>query len=373
MKLASGFIIFMMLLVLIFPNLLSAEEEKVTVKPYGYIKLDAIYETGNSSHGNFIFYAKDPGNSDGLFHLTAKETRLGLTMQGVSFGKFKVSGKLEVDFMSSGVDENKPYNYMRHAYLEISDGSFSIIAGQTWDIISPLNPVTLNYSVMWGGGNIGYRRPQLSLKKDFKTGKNTFTLQAGIVRTIASDYDNDGIEDGSAAGYPTVEGRIGAKFGLGSNAYIQAGISGHYGKSKGIKDYTSNSLNGDLLIVFSSKFKLIAECFSGKNLGAYLGGIIQNINTGRGKEINSKGFYVDAVVNPSKQIQMSFGYGIDNPKREDLSNGYRSKNMTIFGNFIYNFSSSFRVGLEIADWETQYVGLKTYKTVRFQNSWIFSF
>jgi hypothetical protein len=351
---------------------LSAGEEKVTVKPYGYIKLDAIYETGSSSHGNYTLWAKDPGNSDGIFYVTARQTRLGLAIKGISFGDFKVTGKVEVDFHSSGVPENKSYNFMRHAFLKISNGSFSVIAGQTSDIISPLVPASLNYPVLWGAGNIGYRRPQLSFRYDIKTGKNTFTIQGGITRTITADYDGDGINDGIASGIPTVQGRIAGKFAIGANASLQLGVSGHYGKSKGDFEYTSDSINVDFLLALS-KFKLIAEYFSGKNLGTFLGGIAQHVNLATNEEIKAKGFFVNAVIAASKKLQFSFGYGMDDPDDDNLLTSFRSKNTSIFGNFTLALSGSLKIGLEISNWETDYLNRETQKTLRFQHCWILSF
>jgi hypothetical protein len=348
------------------------DAEKTSVKPYGYIKLDAIYETGSSSHGNYTLWAKDPGNSDGIFYVTARQTRLGLAIKGISFGDFKVSGKVEVDFHSSGVPENKSYNFMRHAFLKISNGSFTVIAGQTSDIISPLVPASLNYPVLWGAGNIGYRRPQLSFRQDFKTGKNTFTIQAGITRTITGDYDGDGINDGIAAGFPTVQARIGGKFSLGANSSLQLGVSGHYGKSKGDFEYTSNSINVDFLLVVS-KFKIIAEFFSGKNLGTYLGGIAQNVNLITNEEIDAKGFYVNAVAAVSKKVQFSVGYGMDDPDDDNLSIGARAKNTSIFGNIVISLTPSLKTGLQISNWETEYLNWEKQDTLRFQHCWILSF
>jgi hypothetical protein len=349
------------------------KEEIVSVKAYGYIKLDALYETGRSSHGNFAIWASDPGDNDGMFYLTAKETRLGLAIKGIGFGKFKATGKLEVDFHSSGVAENKAYNYMRHAYLQISDGSLTIIAGQTWDIISPLNAATLNYPVLWGAGNIGYRRPQLSIRKDIKTGKNVFTLQAGIFRTIAADYDGDGVEDGAASGFPTVQGRIAGKFGIGKDAYLQLGLSGHYGKSKGEYEFTSDSINVDFLLVLSRKFKIVAEMFSGKNLGAFLGGIAQNVNGSTFEEIKTKGFFVNVVANPSRKVRLSIGYGMDDPDDDTLYYGYRAKNTSIFGNVLFYLSKSVKMGFEVSNWVTDYIAGDQQKTLRLQHSWILSF
>jgi hypothetical protein len=372
MKPCNALMIFFMLLFFSLTVGAAEAEEKVSVKPYGFIKLDTLYETGNSSHGNYILWAKDPGQSSGLFYVTARETRLGLAIKGIKAGSFKVSGKVEVDFHSSGSEENKPYNFMRHAYLEISNGSFSIIAGQTWDIISPLNPSTLNYSVLWGGGNIGYRRPQLSLRQELKSGKSVFTLQAGIFRTIAADYDNDGIEDGSASGFPTFQGRIAGKFALGKKSSLQLGFSGHYGKSTGTPEFSSNSVNVDVLLVFSPGFKLLAEYFSGKNLGTYLGAAGQSVNLDTGKEIEARGFYINAVINPSKTLQLSAGWGRDDPEDATLSPGNRAKNTALFGNLRINLGS-LGIGLEISHWSTAYLAMDRQETTRFQNSWILTF
>jgi len=355
------------------------DEEKVSVKPYGYVKLDAIYETGNASHGNYILWAKDPGDSNGLFHVTANQTRLGLAIRGFGFGKFKATGKVEIDFFGGGA-ENKALNMMRHAYLQISDGSLTIIAGQTWDIICPLNPPTLNYPVLWGAGNIGYRRPQLSIRKDITAGKSVFTLQAGIFRTIAGDYNADGIEDGTAAGFPTIQGRIAGKFSLGGNASLQLGISGHYGKSKGDYDgvggdinFTSDSLNADFLLVLSPKFKIMAEYFSGKNLGTFLGGIAQSVNVPYRVEVETNGFFVSAVGSLSPKVAIAVGYGMDDPDDAAIPGTGRTKNTTFFGNIVVSLSGSVKVGLEVSHWETGYLGTDSQKSLRFQNSWILSF
>ena len=351
-------------------NLYSAD--KITVTPYGYVKLDAIYETGKASPGNYILWATDPGESDGLFYVTANQTRLGFKIQGIRFGKFKGYGLVEVDFYGGGAGgaDNKAYNFMRHAFLEITNGDFFIKAGQNWDIISPLNPVTLNYTVNWACGNIGYRRPQLSLRKDFNSEKTTVSLQCGIFRTITKDYDNDGINDGIASGTPTLQGRIASKFKFGKSS-LQIGISGHYGKTGGEVDFTTNSINFDLALVISPKIKIIGEYFSGQNLGMFLGGIIQEINNN--SEIRAKGFYVNLIAALSKKIQLSIAYGMDDPDDEDLSAGNRAKNSSYFGSLLYTLSSHLKVGLEVSNWETDYLDLETEKTFRIQHSWILSF
>ena len=73
------FIVLMMVLLIAF-GVLAEDEKKVT--PYGFVKLDATYETGSSYPGNYVFWAQNPGETDGLFHLTANQTRLGLNIKG---------------------------------------------------------------------------------------------------------------------------------------------------------------------------------------------------------------------------------------------------------------------------------------------------
>jgi len=350
---------------LLFWSLALQAEVKLNVTPYGYVKLDAVYETGMASHGNFILWAVDPGSSSGLFHLTANETRVGLKIAGLRVGGFDLGGKVEFDFFGGGA-ENKAQPMMRHAFLMLSNGSFSITAGQTWDIISPLIPATLNYSVQWAGGNIGYRRPQLSLRQDFKSEKSVFSLQAGVFRTITQDYDGDGIVDGTAAGTPMVQGRVAVKLMFGQ-ASVQLGLSGHYGTTSGEIDLTTDSLNVDLAVVLCPRVRIQGEYFTGKNLGQFLGGIVQEVSDGR--EIRASGFFANLIADLSDRIQISVGYGMDDPEDEDLIDGMRSKNTTVWGTLFYKFSKHFLVGLDLSNWETGYLNQEAQKTFRIQHSW----
>ena len=81
------------------------------------------------------------------------------------FGGARVGGKVEIDFQRQIDVENKASLLLRHAYVEIKDDEFRLLAGQTWDVISPLCPGVLFYSVGWDGGNIGYRRPQFRAER----------------------------------------------------------------------------------------------------------------------------------------------------------------------------------------------------------------
>ena len=115
----------------------------VTATLYGFASLNAAYEDSKSNNGNFANFvaASDLTNeNDGGWHLTPNLTRIGFNLSsGSDTTYFKANGKVEVDFYGGG-SANNPNPRLRHGYGEISFGKtgFSILGGQTWDVISPL-------------------------------------------------------------------------------------------------------------------------------------------------------------------------------------------------------------------------------------------
>jgi hypothetical protein len=53
--------------------------------------------------------------------------------------------------------ESRAVPRIRHAYGEMRWDEFSILFGQTWDVISPLLPTINDDSLMWNAGNLGDR------------------------------------------------------------------------------------------------------------------------------------------------------------------------------------------------------------------------
>ena len=368
MKTKFKFLFIILVLTLCFSLSLKASDFNF----YGFLKLNTAYDSGYSYPGNFVLFEKDPGFTKNLFYISANESRFGMNISGNKVGDFNLSGKVEIDFMGGGA-ENKAHIIMRHAYLKLKKDNFTIIAGQTWDIISPLNPVSLNYSVMWMAGNIGYRRAQLRMEDTMKIGNNDLKIQAGIFRTIGGDFDLNGIDDGVSSGTPTIQGRVSTTFNILESSVLQIGISGHYGKDKSYfnkegKSWTTNSINFDFLLKISETYKIMGEFFSGKNLGSFLGGIGQTVNLAKQVEIGSKGGFIDLVFTPTKELTISGGYGVDTPNEDDLSVGNKSKNSVIFGNIILFLNKALKIGVELDRWKTEYFKQDSFSSTRFQFS-----
>jgi len=349
-----------------------AEKPKFDLDWYGYIKLDASYDDNRTSHGNFAMWAQNSKDDD-QFNMTANQTRFGLKAFGKDYYDVDVTAQLEFDLYGSvsgaTVAENKAMLQLRHAYFSVKYENFKLVAGQTWDIISPLNPSTINYSVVWGIGNIGYRRPQVSFWYTAPAGDETsVTFGAGMFRTIGSDLVPtftlsagemaDGQDDGTDAAIPSMQGIVDFKHTFESGAAMRMGVSGLWGKLKAettmgsYEEYESYCVNGHLSVAPTKQFGIKGEVYTGQNLGSYMGGIL-NSNTVEG--IETFGGWGSAWFKPAPKFTFNVGGGVDNPQDEDLSSSSRSYNRVIFGNVNYDIVEQFTIGLEVSQIQTKYV------------------
>jgi hypothetical protein len=372
------------------------ENEKVTTgipskdsglkfSPYGYIKLDASYDDSAVNNGDYVIYVPSEAvvKDDNEFNMTARQTRLGLGISAPDFKGWQTKGKVEIDFYGNGpqVHENKSEILMRHAFLEFKKGNLGILAGQTWDVISPLNPSTLNYTVGWGAGNIGYRRPQIRFS--YETGENkplAISAEYALSRTSGltnEDLDSGGQNDGEDSGIPTMQGRIALATELMGKKQSEFGFSGHYGKEEvdwpGLtRDMESWSVNLDFTMPFNDWFTLKGEAFIGENLDDYFGGVIQGINAATQNEIGSKGLWAQLNLIQSKKWQYNVGFGIDDPDSQDINEGMRDKNTFYFTNALFQLTPPLTLGLEYSYWVTDYKNLDEGKDNRLQFSFIYS-
>jgi hypothetical protein len=343
---------------------------------YGYVKLDAAYDDSRISTGNFARWVETESvlKNDNHFNMTANQTRLGLDTAGPVTEDFRVGGKMEIDFYGAGTGENKPEPMLRHAYLRIDwpRRKMALIAGQTSDIISPLNPNTVNYSVGWWQGNVGYRRPQLRLIQGFRLAEDVeLKLDTGVSRTItgrkAFFKEANDPDTGADAGSPTFAARAGLSFPVASKRLATVGVSGHQGREEihepdlsGHASFRTWSLNADLQLPLTASLLLQAEAFIGRNFDSHLGGIGQGINTAVNREIDTVGGWASLTLTPSAPWQFNLGAGMDDPDDADLSGNSdpardaRTKNTLVFGNAIYSLTAQVQLALELGWLRTTY-------------------
>ena len=372
------FILFigLILLSVSFARAEDMSKPSVKITPYGFIKLDMAYDEARTNNGNYAMYVNNvssAGDKDNEYNMTARQTRLGANFNVAGIADQKITGKIEMDFYNASA-ENKNAILLRQAYLKVEYEKIFILAGQAYDIISPLLPSTVNYPVLWNCGNIGYRRPMIQIGNVTKKG---IEVVGALSRNIAGDLDGDGNDDGEDASLPTVQGRISYV-----DKGINIGISGHYGRmerndftSGREETYNSCSINGHFSLALTPVVTVKGEAFSGKTLGQYLGGIGQSFDHVSGTELKSSGGWINLTLKANQKTTLSAGAGLDDPE-DDKINGFpvRTSNMCIFGNVQTQIAYNTIAGVEVSNWRTGYQpDDKVTSSIRIQGSLMFKF
>ncbi len=354
---------------------------------YGALQLDGSFDQNLTSNGNFSMWVEPQAvdESDRQFNMTANATRLGIIANNTNRNNFIINGKLEFDLYAGSfgpeIQENNPMLQLRHAFFTIERDNLKLIAGQTNDLVSPLNPATLNYAALWGCGNIGYRRPQVAMAYNFIPNENTnVTMAAGFFRTIGSDLtptfslaageSRDVSDDGTDAGIPSLQALVDINQRMESGNILRLGISGLYGKLKAetnlgnSENYENWAVVTHMSLTMAAGYGASGEFFVGSNLNSYLGSIL---NDSRIDGIKTSGGWVSAWVQPEEQFRMNAGVGIDDPDEGDFPGG-RTQNRCIFANVSYAFIPEVTMGFEVSHWETRYSGNERMENVRAQTS-----
>ena len=356
-----------------------------TITPYGFLWGNMVYETEQSYPGSYALFIRSAelyGDDD--FCIDARSTRLGIDIAGPRLWCFNCAqsgGKVEFDFQGAFVTENKSGVLLRHAYWEVKNEDFRLLMGQTWDVISPLYPNTIMYSVYWGAGNIGYRRPQLRYERYLHFSPvSMVTLQGSMNLSIVSDFTgaNDGIE-GNHGGWPVLEGRAAWTLGCRGKGCqpIVVGASGHIGNQEfnfgplsplpGEYVRPTWSVNADFHVPITNRFGVHGEFFTGENLGTFLGGIIQGVDINTAQPIRSTGGWFEFWYDWSCRWHTNAGFTIDDPFNEDITTAAgRTYNSAYYVNLVHDVTKQFKMGFEVSSWKTLYKGLEPGESVRFE-------
>jgi hypothetical protein len=344
------------------------------IKLYGFLRMDLDYDSqrANVDQSPLFITSADPriGKPDSPdFSMHPRLTRFGLDYSGPRIAALKdtkLSGKLEVDFENGG-SESRQIVRIRHGYLKMDwDNHLSVLAGQTWDVVSPLFPTVNNDTLMWNTGNVGDRRPQFRVAWEPKNGEGqwSFAGAAGLTGAIDSqDLDNNTYRDGEESGRPNLQARIGYTHSSWvKDQRASLGASGFYGWLEtsrpiaGRTAFRSQLANIDYTLPVISRLSLRGEGWWGRNLSDTRGGIGQGINLTNGREIRSRGGWSELALRLSHYYSLHPGYTIDDPVDGDIPGGGRTRNRAYYlGNRITP-GGNFLIGFDYLRWSTDYKG-----------------
>ncbi|MFP3940646.1 MAG: hypothetical protein ACOC7L_01890 [Acidobacteriota bacterium] len=341
-----------------------------TLELYGFARLDVIYDDSrpDALQTPTFIESEDPAVSTGggdSVTIHPRLSRLGAELEGPALdalGGARPAAKLEVDFQNGGRESRAVPRY-RHAYLALRWDRARLLAGQTWDLISPLFPTVNSDTLMWNAGNLGDRRAQIRWTYDPPGAGASFATALGLTGAVDDqDLDADGVLDGEEAGVPNLQARLGWTRPVGSGE-LSLGVWGHVAREEltapvgGETELEGSSLGVDFTVPVGPRLTLRGEAWSGENLSDVRGGIGQGVNVTTGEEIASQGGWAELAWRATDVYSLYGGATLDAPDEEDLAPGDRKENRAWYLVQRLDLDGAFRVGLDYIHWTTEFVGL----------------
>lgn len=357
-----------------------ASSARFPISFYGYIKLDAAYDTHKTTPGNYAFRVlpQDGRGSDGEFNLTAKQTRLGARVQAADWDEWKLRGQVEIDFYGSASD-TAANPRLRLANITIENDRWQWLLGQAYDTWFLTTPQTVNFASFGQHGSLWSRRPLAQgTRKLALSGEDRLHLSVGLARTVGGDRDGLGQDDGADSGLPTLQFNAVYHTQL-AHGPARFALGGHYGREtvdllgKDSHDFLTTLLIFSFQMPLSTQLSLAGSAWTGENLGGYLGGIGQTINLSRNTEIAARGGWLQLGWAPSQVLRFHLFAGVDDPANKDLDPGMRSRNASIGSNVFWNATSYLTFALEYQYMQTEYFRTEEAASHRLQSAVLLKF
>lgn len=339
---------------------------------YGFLRLDGILDSGLTNNAQTPFWVLSPSNPEKRrtgnqqISVHPRLTRIGINFTAPPnlLKGWDVTGKFEIDWQNAQglTPESRQLPRIRHAYLQLQRNNFSLLLGQTWDLISPLFPSPNDDTLMWNAGNLGDRRAQIRLSYEPKNKPLRFAVALGLTGAVDNkDLDRNGVRDGEDSGLPNLQGRIARKF-----SRVEIGLWAHHSWERVTKPvanqtrFKSHSVGLDLNWQISRKWNLKGEVWTGRNLSDFRGGIGQGVNTITGSEIRSKGGCLELGWQYSPKQRLAIAYTVDDPKDADVpSSDGRTKNFVWYLHHRWRLNGNVEIGFNYLFWTTKWRGQAT--------------
>lgn len=293
------------------------------------------------------------------FGVTPQNSRIGLNWKGSKVSeKLTLGGTVELDFLNvinNTVYAVAPIPRIRLLFLELSSNdNWSLIAGQNWEIFSPLNTTSLNIGGnVWYQGNLGTRRPQIRFTYNFSFDDINKMKVAVSANQPANTDDLLSTNSGVTSGIPMGEALVqySRKMKYGDLLVAVSGMggaindSGTYRKEAGV--------SWSMFVPLHKYFKLTGEVAYGQNLGYFLSYVNMAGNAYNGRNMAAWGQITSQWC---EKLDTAAGYGIDDIRSSTVATGNVERNQLVFANFRYFPVKSFYVGLEYNYLRTNYKG-----------------
>ena len=354
---------------------------------YGYGRGDLIFADSQLSNTVVPFFALSEStvpDNDEQFNVNVRLTRLGFEYSGTQARHFcnaELSAKIEIDFetLIDITSESRAVPRIRHAYGQMSWEEFSLLMGQTWDVIAPLYPMINDDSLMWNAGNTGDRRPQIRAVWDHDLGSGRRVIVAGAVSSAGAidrkDLDANGVKDGEDSGRPALQQRFAYQHpSLVLDRPAELGVWGFVSWEQidtpiaGEDNFVSRGVGIDWNLPIAECLSWRGEAFYGRDLSDWRGGVAQGVNTTTGEEIESRGGWTELQFEPFAWYQFAAGATIDDPVNSDLVGNatVRALNWTWYLGNRFHLGAGLDIYVNFEFWNTQSLGRDKGDALRFK-------
>jgi hypothetical protein len=324
------------------------------------------------------------GLNTNTFDLHARQTNFGAVFTGPDVMGFTPSatflGFVQNDNLTSDGYGLLPFN----AYGELKNDDWRIAAGLMNDVFNPGKPTVITLGSLFGSGNTGSFRGQARLEHYFKP-SDAFQLTSQFaisepVSTIVTGNQRI-LED-----WPNIEARLAS--GLGEIAELaggrkqriaELGVSGFVGqlRSSAALPTLNNPVIPNRAVIdtwglgvdgqwaFTERFGVSGEIFIGKGMGEYNGGIQQTFNSTTFQPIHARGGFGEIYGYLTDALHLHVGYGIDAPRRRDLTPTMFAKNQSYYANMVWDASKVLQISFEVDYRKTDYIAFRNADGVIF--------
>lgn len=295
------------------------------------------------------------GNNDAAISATVQNTRFGFVLDPYDFnGKnFSVDARIELDFWNANAPNiSAVVPRIRRAYAGIGQKHWRFLAGQEWDLFSPLNPTTLNIGGnLWQQGNLGFRRPQLRFTYMHEIGEGSGIEGAASANLPGNTMSLD--DNGNSTGIPMFQGRVGYWHALPAGkmwVYLSGAYAQHRNAVAAAPRVNNWGLALSLDVPIHKYLKPMGEFQYGYSLGSLL---TLASDTNRQRFLSAWGQIKSEWLS---WLETNIGYSIDTLDSPQVAANFVKRNQVGFGNILFKPFKVFVIGLEYNYMRTTYQG-----------------
>ena len=364
---------------------------KNKVKLSGIALLNVVSSHGAVDSLDLPAYAirRGPGESNGAFGASVRQSIIGLDVEGPTFAGAKTRGEVRFDFFGGLPSEpdgvTTGFVRMRTAKLVMDWTNHTLEAGQDAPFISPLSPTSLAqtaYPALANSGNMWAWTPQVHMTHRLQaTQKTKVLVQYGVMDALtgeipAAEYDRIPTA-GERSRMPAYAFRLGAQRTTGKRQ-ASGGLGTYYSRQNwGFnRRVDSWALTADWDLPLGRFVSLSGELYRGRAIGGLGGGASSTVlltgptssPTTSVLALNSAGGWAQLKFKPVQRWEFNAVYGGDFPFRLARP-GFPSvfaaedprpkRNSSAFWNVIYQPRTNLLLSVEYRKlWTTQFDDLQ---------------